>query len=110
VNLIYDKLKANKFLACEVFPESGYSFAGCGQLFPSGIRRGRRSAQDDDEKPSSIALVTNGRPANIESYPWHASLSYISGRQKSEDVCGGSLISPRVVLTGIDYFIWDGNV
>ncbi|KAK3914160.1 Prostasin [Frankliniella fusca] len=48
--------------------------------------------------PSGQAVVINGKDANALEFPWHAGL-YIKVSQEWTQICGGSLIHQKLVLT-----------
>lgn len=44
------------------------------------------------------AFIVNGRNATVSESPWHVGLYLVPNNY--EQVCGGTLIHPRVVVTG----------
>lgn len=48
----------------------------------------------------SRTLVAGGEDAGIGEFPWQAGL-YVSIKGKYTNICGGTLITPNVVVTGI---------
>jgi len=50
---------------------------------------------DSARKP----LITNGQASDRGQWPWHVAIYLGTHAEKKEYICGGSLISPQVVLT-----------
>ncbi|XP_065334847.1 complement factor B-like [Cloeon dipterum] len=73
-------------------PDDKLSFPNCGIK-----RRTRRTKRDlDDDSP--VPLIVNGSDAEEKRHPWHAFI-YIENSDSTSSQCGGTLISPRAVLT-----------
>ncbi|CAB3373660.1 Hypothetical predicted protein [Cloeon dipterum] len=68
------------------------SYANCGKV--SGNRRRGRRRRDG----LVFSFVHHGENASIEQNPWHASLT-VNLVDPIYDVCGGTLVSKRVVVT-----------
>ncbi|XP_065345842.1 uncharacterized protein LOC135943304 [Cloeon dipterum] len=68
------------------------SYADCGKV--TGNRRRGRQRRDG----VAFSFVHHGENAPIEQNPWHASLT-INLPDPLYDVCGGTLVSKRVVVT-----------
>jgi hypothetical protein len=47
-------------------------------------------------------LITHGQNTARGQFPWHAAL-YQSKDINLKYICGGSLIGPKTILTGMDY-------
>jgi hypothetical protein len=67
----------------------GLSFPGCGTI-----------VHQSNDNLKGIPFLINASKSPQGFAPWHASLSVDSYHQKLDDNCGGSLISPKAVLTG----------
>ncbi|CAH1161817.1 unnamed protein product [Phyllotreta striolata] len=53
--------------------------------------------QDSDNKVEGF--IVGGKETQIDEFPWMASLGYTDSRGNRKWACGGTLISPRYVLT-----------
>lgn len=51
----------------------------------------------DYKTPAGVSLIKKGRPAVRGQFPWL--VAYFYGERKKELVCGGSLISSKIVVT-----------
>ncbi|XP_065336822.1 CLIP domain-containing serine protease B4-like [Cloeon dipterum] len=72
-------------------PDEKHSFPNCGIK-----RRTRRTKRDLDDTP--VDHILSGTDAEENRHPWHAFI-YIEKSNSTSSKCGGTLISPRAVLT-----------
>jgi Trypsin len=92
------KCSAKKIFTKTSLPEfnNGLSYPGCGAIVQQN--RHRRSS---DDKFDATPFLVGGRTSSPGFAPWHASLSLnIEYDEERQEICGGSLISQRAVLTG----------
>jgi hypothetical protein len=68
--------------------------------------------------PKGRPFISNGVEAKVGEFPWHVGIYRYSANGTLQQVCGGSLIHPSMVLTGMlviithlnpKYFIWCGD-
>ncbi|XP_065335651.1 uncharacterized protein LOC135936676 [Cloeon dipterum] len=71
------------------------SFPDCGRK-PTAESRRKRDNDDSSEDLSLIHHIFGGSTAQQGGHPWHANIE----NEETGGICGGTLISPTVVLTG----------
>ncbi|RZF33892.1 hypothetical protein LSTR_LSTR009916 [Laodelphax striatellus] len=52
-----------------------------------------------ETEPSNVPLITHGEDANILYHPWNAGLYARGDSNRYEHICGGTLITPYLILT-----------
>jgi len=55
------------------------------------------------------ALVANGEASHQGEFPWLAALYYLNESQQWEQKCGGTLISPHIILTAAHCLVQQDN-
>lgn len=51
--------------------------------------------------PKGKPFISNGVEAKVGEFPWHVGIYRYSANGTLQQVCGGSLVNPSMVLTGM---------
>jgi hypothetical protein len=51
--------------------------------------------------PKGRPFISNGVEAKVGEFPWHVGIYRYSDNGTLQQVCGGSLINPSTILTGM---------
>jgi secreted trypsin-like serine protease len=59
-----------------------------------------------DRNPEGKTFISNGAEVKVGDFPWHVGIYKYSDNDSLQQICGGSLISPNTVVSGMSGVIF----
>ena len=53
---------------------------------------------------NAVTLISHGTKSKLGRHPWHVGLYKLNNVNEFSFTCGGSIISPNLVISGIHFF------